>query len=46
MLDAIQRFTKVRNFLIPASNTFSSPKILGFLFLRKIVNLGREMQKI
>ena len=36
ILDAILGFTKVRIFLIPPSITFSNPKILGFLFLRKI----------
>ena len=36
ILDAIERFTKVRIFLIPFSTIFLNPKILGFLFLRKI----------
>ena len=36
ILDAIERFTKVRIFLIPLSITFLNPKILGFLFLRKV----------
>ena len=31
-----QRFTKVRIFLIPLSITFLNPKILGFVFLRKL----------
>ena len=35
-LDAIERFTKVRIFLVPLSITFLNPKILGFLFLRKL----------
>ena len=33
-------------FLIPLSTTFSIPKILGFLFLRKMAYLGSEMRKI
>ena len=36
ILDAIERFTNVRIFLIPLSITFLNPKILGFLFLRKL----------
>ena len=36
ILDAVERFTKVRIFLIPLSITFLNPKILGFLFLRKL----------
>ena len=36
ILDAILGFTKVRIFLIPLSIAFSNPKILDFLFLRKI----------
>ena len=36
ILDAIQRVTKVRIFLIPLSIILLNPKILGFLFLRKI----------
>ena len=31
----------MRNFLISVSITFANPKILGFLFLRKIV-IGRN----
>ena len=31
-----QSFTKLRILLIPLSIAFSNPKILGFLFLRKI----------
>ena len=34
-LDAIQRFTKVKFFLIPLSITFLNPTILGFLFPTK-----------
>ena len=37
ILGVIQHFTKVRIFLIPLSITFWNPKILVFLFLRKIV---------
>ena len=37
----------VRSFLIPLPITFLNPKILGFLFLRKIsYSLGSEMWKI
>ena len=36
ILDAVERFTKVRIFVIPLSITFLNPKILGFLFLRKL----------
>ena len=36
ILDAIERFTEVRIFLIPLSITFLNPKLLGFLFLRKL----------
>ena len=36
ILDAIERFTKVRIFLIPLSLTFLNPKILVFLFRRKL----------
>ena len=35
ILDAIQRITKKKNFLIPLSITFFNPKILGFLFPTK-----------
>ena len=40
ILDAILGFTKVRIFLIPLSISFSNPKILDFLFLRKIGYVG------
>ena len=36
ILEAIERIPNVRIFLIPLSITFLNPKILGFLFLRKI----------
>ena len=36
ILDAIERFTKVRIVLVPLSVTFLNPKSLGFLFLRKL----------
>ena len=36
ILDAIERFTEVRIFLIPLSITFLNPKLLGFLLLRKL----------
>ena len=35
-LDAIHRTSKVTTFLIPPFFTFLNPKILGFLFVRKI----------
>ena len=44
ILDAILSFTKKRLFLILLSAAFSSPKILGFLFLRKTANLGTKMR--
>ena len=37
ILDAMKRFTKVEMFLIPLSISFLNPKILGYLFLRKLV---------
>ena len=36
ILDAILSFTKMRIFTILRSIAFSNPKILGFIFLRKI----------
>ena len=36
ILDAIQRFTKVKIFLIPLSITFLNPKILASIYSRKI----------
>ena len=36
ILDAIERFTEVRMFLIPLCITFLNAKLLGFLFLRKL----------
>ena len=36
ILDAIERFTKVKMFLIPLFITYLNPKILGYLFLRKL----------
>ena len=36
---------EVRNFLIPLSYAFASPKILGFLFLRKIAYSGERIAK-
>ena len=36
ILDAIYLISKVRTFLIPPSFTILNPKILGFLFGRKI----------
>ena len=36
ILDAVERFTKVRIFLVLLSISFLNPKILGFLFLRKL----------
>ena len=41
ILDATLRITKVRIFLIPLSITFLNPKILGFLFVRKIASPGQ-----
>ena len=54
ILDAILSFTKMRIFLIPLSIAFSNPKVLGFLFLRKITfstwrlkcELLHELEKI
>ena len=46
ILDAILNFTKVRIFLILLAITFLNPKILGFLFLRKMAKLRSEMRKI
>ena len=45
-LDTIERFTKMRIFLIPHSIIFLNPKILGFLFLRNQPNVGSKMWKI
>ena len=36
ILDTIERFTKVRVSLTPLFITFLNPKILGFIFLRKL----------
>ena len=36
LLDGIERFTEVRIGLIPLSITSLNPKLLGFLFLRKL----------
>ena len=36
ILDALERFTNVRIFPFPLSIKFLNPKILGFLFLRKL----------
>ena len=36
IVDAIERFTRVRIFLISLSITLLNSKILGFLFLRKL----------
>ena len=36
ILDATERFSKVKMFLIPLSITFLNPKILGYLFLGKL----------
>ena len=36
IVDAIERFTKVRIFNISLSITLLNSKILGFLFLRKL----------
>ena len=36
MLDALESFTNVRIFPLPLSIKFLNPKILGFLFLRKL----------
>ena len=36
ILDGIERFTEVRICLIPLSITSLNPKLLGFLFLRKL----------
>ena len=36
ILDGIERFTKVKMLLIPLSITYVNPRILGYLFLRKI----------
>ena len=44
ILGAIERFTKVRIFLIPLSITFLNPKKLGFLFLQ--LNVSNSPQKI
>ena len=35
-VSTIERFTKVRVSLIPLFITFLNPKILGFIFLRKL----------
>ena len=42
---SIERFTKVRNFLIPHSIIFLNPKFLGFLFLRKLAQHGEQNVK-
>ena len=42
ILDAINRFTNVRIFLITISITFLNPKIFGFLLLRETAWGARE----